>query len=474
MITSILKKDLKRKKTMNIILLLFIILAALFVSAGASNVLTVISGTDYYLDKAGVGSNTFLTMGQDMHDKLDGLFDDKDYVEWTKTENVLFSSEGTFLDKNREKLLIHNAAIIQSLDDAQINFFNADNEIVNTVESGKIYATAQVLADNGLKPGDHIIISIEGIEKEFEILGKLKDAFLGSVFLGNPRFLMSREDYEFFEQNQFICQNYGGQICYQEVTDQKEYAKFLAEIDGVGFKGSRFLITMSYVMDMIVAAIVLVASICLIIIVVLKFTITFTISEEYREIGVMKAIGIKNKKIRRIYLIKYAVLAIIGSVVGFVLSIPFSKIILKSVSDNMMLGNDNSLLIQILSSIAVVLVIVWYAFFCTGKLNKLTALDAIRSGQTGERFKKKSVYRVEKSRLKPTSYMAINDILSSPKRYTTIILAFMFCSILVFVIVNTAQTMNSDSFIHTFSKQSDVYYQDTFAVMNAMTGEGHT
>ena len=49
MYLRILKKDLKRKKTMNIILLMFIILASTFMAVSANNILTVISGTDYYL-----------------------------------------------------------------------------------------------------------------------------------------------------------------------------------------------------------------------------------------------------------------------------------------------------------------------------------------------------------------------------------------------------------------------------------------
>ena len=39
MFWDILRKDLKRKKTINIVILLFIILAAMFVASGLNNVL---------------------------------------------------------------------------------------------------------------------------------------------------------------------------------------------------------------------------------------------------------------------------------------------------------------------------------------------------------------------------------------------------------------------------------------------------
>jgi len=52
MFFRILKKDMKRKKTMNIILFAFILLATMFVSSGLSNVAAVMNGTDYFLKKS--------------------------------------------------------------------------------------------------------------------------------------------------------------------------------------------------------------------------------------------------------------------------------------------------------------------------------------------------------------------------------------------------------------------------------------
>ena len=51
----------------------------------------------------------------------------------------------------------------------------------------------------------------------------------------------------------------------------------------------------------------------LISLVILRFTITFTLEEEYREIGIMKAIGIPARKIRGLYLVKYLAIALAGA-----------------------------------------------------------------------------------------------------------------------------------------------------------------
>lgn len=48
-----LKAGYQTEKTMNVILLLFTILAAVFVASGLNNVVTVMNGTDYFLKKPG-------------------------------------------------------------------------------------------------------------------------------------------------------------------------------------------------------------------------------------------------------------------------------------------------------------------------------------------------------------------------------------------------------------------------------------
>ena len=52
MYLSILKKDLKRKRTMNVILLVFIMLAAMFVSSSVNNIISVTSALDNYFEMA--------------------------------------------------------------------------------------------------------------------------------------------------------------------------------------------------------------------------------------------------------------------------------------------------------------------------------------------------------------------------------------------------------------------------------------
>ena len=159
------------------------------------------------------------------------------------------------------------------------------------------------------------------------------------------------------------------------------------------------LVKFFYIFDMIVVGILLVVSILLIIIafVVLRFTISFTLSEEFREIGVMKAIGIGNFRIRGLYLVKYMGLSIIGAAIGLALSFPFGKMLMNVSAQTIIIGNQSPILINVLCAVLVIAVILLFCYGCTGRVKKLTPIDAIRSGQTGERFRKKSLMSLGKS-----------------------------------------------------------------------------
>lgn len=194
-------------------------------------------------------------------------------------------------------------------------------------------------------------------------------------------------------------------------------------------------------------------------------------TEEYREIGVMKAIGITDFKIRSLYLVKYLMLAVVGAAIGFLASIPFGNMLLQSVTENMMLGNSHAITVNFMGAVIVIAVTIWFAYRCTGKVKKLTPVDAIRNGQSGECFKKKSIYRLGKSRFNSTWYLAVNDILSSPRRFLTIILSFFLCSVFMLGVVITTDTMKSKNLITTFGKESDVYISDVSQAMGNMAGK---
>ncbi len=466
---NILKKDLKRKKTMNVILLIFVLLSAMFMASSVNNILAVTSGLDTFFDEAGMADHYVLALDSE-DNNLNKALDKLDSTTEYKKEDIFFSL-GSNVEINGESMQdLDRTALVMSVDNRKLNFYSPENEEITEVEKGQAYISGPFANEADLEVGDKFTLVIGEHRLELEYIGRAKDALLGSDFMGNPRFILNDADYKYlFEDEE--AQNFDGSIYYINTTDSAAVESAVGAQGGIILSVDNSTIETTYIMSMIVAALLLVVSLFLIIVsfVVLKHTIGFTIAEEFREIGVMKAIGMKNSSIRALYLIKYLVITLVGSAIGFGLSIPFSDFMLQSVSESMYLSSENSILIGLVCSIAVVLITLLFCWGSTRKINKLSPIDSVRNGQTGERFRKKSLMHLSKSKLGSSTFLAANDIVSAPKKYSIITIVFAILMLLVMILANTANTLNSEKLLFLLGcTESDVYLSQTDVAVEAL------
>ena len=474
MYLNILKKDLKRKKTMNVIVLLFVVLSAMFAASSVNNIAAVTAGIDYYFEKAGMTDYfvvTFDGSNADMEQKLGN----EPFVTEVRRECEMFAEQANFARNGKTLADNTNSIFIMPIDNAKLNYFDADNNKITGVERGKAYITGKVPKISGLKVGDMFTIKIGETELEFEFAGRAKDALFGAD-VGNPKYILNKEDYDVLAADEAAKLSLGSTY-YINTTDIPALEASLADFSGILFNIDCGQIRLAYLLSMIVAAMLLIVSVCLILVsfVVLRFTIGFTLEEEFREIGVMKAIGIKNSSIRVLYIIKYLGISTVGALIGFFCSIPFGNMLLASVSDTMVLGSENSLLIALICCIAVVGIIMLFCYAGTHKVNKMSPIDAVRSGQTGERFRRKGLLHLGKSHLKTVPFLALNDVISSPKQYSVITAVFAILLMLVMILANTANTLSSEKLLFLFgTTKSDLYITMTGDVMQAMADASTT
>ncbi len=469
MYLNILKRDLKRKKTMNVILLIFVMLSAMFMASSVNNIIAVTSGLDSYFEKANMADFFVIEMATG-DSGLQNAVEELDSVSDCRKEPLLLGNRSDITFDEAKKTTLGNSPLYCSVDDAQLNYFNQKNEVIKEVEKGKVYVTSSFASSNNIEIGDKLTITVGESKVELEYMGKAKDAFLGSNFLGNCRFIMNDEDFQRLNKDDSAKER-SGNIYYIDTTDIAEVKATIGDFKGVTLNETATTMKNTYLLDMIVAALLLVVSVFLIIVsfVVLKHTIGFTIAEEFREIGVMKAIGMKNSSIRTLYLIKYFAITVIGSALGFVLSIPFSDVMLKTVSESMYLESENNLLVGLFCSLLVVGLTLVFCWNSTSKIKKLTPIDAVRNGQTGERFRKKSLMHLSKSKLSSNTFLAANDIVSAPKKYSVITAVFAILIMLVMVLANTANTLKSENCLTLIGCiASDVYILSESKSMEAV------
>ena len=473
MFWRILKKDLKRKKTMNIILLLFVVLCSMFAAASVNNIIAVVGGLDYYFEKAELGDYFIIERSTGGEDTISKILKHSENVSGYRTYNVVNASCDDLKTDSGKLMEFSNIALICDINNTKQNFFGMDNEVITDVEKGKVYITGSVPKREGVKIGERFYVELGDTKLPLEVAGFAKDALLGSEMMGNPRLLINSADFETLTADETIHTYSCGHVYDIDTDNAAALESELNEQNGMLFSGDRDLIKMTYIMNMLVAAIILVVSAGLLIVsfVVLRFTIRFTIAEEFREIGVMKAIGLNNSSIRMLYLVKYLGITLAGAVIGYFGSVPFGNLLLKSVSENMVLGNDNGMIIGVVCCIAVVLIIMLFGWSSTRRIEKLSAIDAVRSGQTGERFRKRSLLSLGKSKFGSTGFLALNDVTSEPKQYGILTAVFAICTALVMILAVTANTLDSGSLLYLLSMtDSDVYLNDSTRGMEVIGG----
>ena len=220
MFFRILKKDLKRKRTMNIIILLFVILATMFVASSVNNILTVMNGLDYYFDKAGLDCDYIITARATGEDSsMEALLDSEPSVTSYRVEPQLMVTNNHFNSDGEKILDFGNMGLILSIEEAQLNYLDEKNDVITGLKEGEVYITGKPMRVSGLKAGDTIELTHSGTTLTLTVAGEGKDALLGSDFMSNPRFIIHPKDYETLLKNDTIRQHYSANIYYVSTDD---------------------------------------------------------------------------------------------------------------------------------------------------------------------------------------------------------------------------------------------------------------
>ncbi|MDE6312262.1 MAG: ABC transporter permease [Lachnospiraceae bacterium] len=454
MFWRILKKDLKRKKTMNIILLLFVILCSMFAAAAVNNIIAVTGGIEHYFDVADVPDvtvNMLISEENDLGEKIGELA----CVKEIRTEHWLCVSNSKYFRHNGKELdNFANVAFLLSDREMAINYFDENNNIIESVDKGCFYANAPFLRDLTIKEGDEVELTVGNSRLTLKFMGRFKGALFNSGSSYSPYLIMNSADYDYLDRDEATHILNCKQLCVN--TSSVDEIRELAKNYGGVYVYTREESKGIYLYDMIPAYVLMIISIVLMLtaFVVLRFTIGFTVSEEFREIGVMKAVGIDNGSIRSLYIVKYLAIAVAGTLIGYFCSVPLGDMMMKTISENIILGSESGTLMGLLSSGLVVIMILLFCYNCTRSVNKLSPIDAVRNGQTGERFRKKSFLHLGRSKLPQAAFLSVNDVISSPKQFSIMIVVFTLCILLMTIMSNFALTLKSEKMLRFFDVPS--------------------
>lgn len=462
MIGRIMKKDMKRRKSVNLILFLFIAIATVFLSSSTGNILVVASAENFYLDYANIPEVSIITAGTEERADIEHWLEkDAPGVKAYGYDQILILPEkGIHVSKNSQgNPFDANGAIIYlgTKADRYCKVFDEDGKDFE-LDEGEIALNQATMDRNKLQIGDPVTIKAGDLEKTFTVKLPIKDAAFGSDMAGMCRLIVSPSDYSYFAETDkadLVGMYYvdtEDRVHFNQELNNQEFATLNSSIEKNTYK-------MAYSFDMLAAALLILIGICLILIalLVLRFTIVFTIEEDYREIGIMKAVGVRNFAIKKIYLAKYLILVMAGALCGLAVSIPISRLMLKGVSKNMIMKDSGAnLWVNGLCTLLIILLVMGFSYGCMRKLNKVSAITAIHGGQTGERYGKRAGLRLyRRKRMPVTIFLGVNDMFSHVKRYLVLMITFCISFILITIPLNTINTMQSEEMARQFCVDPD-------------------
>jgi putative ABC transport system permease protein len=186
--------------------------------------------------------------------------------------------------------------------------------------------------------------------------------------------------------------------------------------------------------------VVLIAFVCI------RFTLLAKIEDDYREIGVMKAIGLRLADIKRIYLVKYAAIALVGSAIGYLLSFLFKDLLLVNI--RLFMGeSDSASLAPLLGALGVFLIALAIIIYVNGVLKrfrKISAAEAIRFGMAQEKsITSKRLLLSENRFFNPNIFLGVKDVLARKGLYITMLVVLVISAFIMIVPQNLYNTISS-------------------------------
>ena len=454
MIKKQIKQELLKARTVSLFLILFIALA----SALCANAVDLF----YSLNQT---MNQFYEASQTSHllQMHSGDLDESVIAQYAKNSDLISQYEIVkMINVSADALTIRqdgvselgsvtdNSFVVQN--DKFDFLLDSENQIAK-IEPGYIGVPVYYKILYGLREGDEITIETSNKRFSYIISDFIKDSEMNTSYISSKRFLTNKEDWK------ALSEEIDNIECMIEFLAEDVNMTNQLEVDylnkGFTFKGP--VITFSTIRllniltDVVTATVLILAAILLVFVSILcvRFAMVTSIDQEYMDIAVMKGLGIPAKYISDIFMKKYTIIALIGSVIGFVMSFGLVGAIQYNMSLYMGLA-DKTVINYSLQFISCVFIASIVLFFSKRAVNKTRKINVVEALQQKSKVSSDKVIRhpsIKGKGRKHTNFiLGIKYILCYKKPYIIICCIFTVLMLLVLLPIQITTTMKSEEF----------------------------
>ncbi len=449
MYRKLIINDIKKSKLISITITAFILLAAMLTSLAAILSVSLFTSIDSMMENAVTPHFLQMHSGGINRQQLLNFAD--------KQGNVQDFQVSSFLNIEGAEIAIGESSLAGSIQDNGLSvqserfdfLLGLDGNIIRPAE-GEIYVPLYYMKNGQANIGDSVVI--HGIR--FKVAGFLRDSQMNASMISSKRFLVNESDFK--KMKEFGKQEYliEFRLTATSAVSSFEEAYLAAGLPANGPPAITYsLFKMANAIDDgIMIAVLMLTSILVIIVgfLCIRFTLLAKVEDDYREIGVLKAIGLRTRSIKQLYLAKYGALAGTACIVGFVLSLFLKEPFLENI--RLYMGESDSsglgLVLGMLGALIIFFVVILYVNGVLRRFKKISAAQAIRFGAPQEKTKATRGFRLSANRIiSPNIFLGIKDILSRKKLYVTMLMVLIISSFLMIVPQNIYNTISQRNFM---------------------------
>lgn len=451
MIRKILMKDLSRNKIITLSLFGFILLSALLTATSVSIFTKLSSSLDSFFAYTIVPDFVQMHAGEYDQGEIDTFVSQHSNLITQQQTVQLLNIKGTNIffnqyDHSEENSIMDIAFVKQN---KEFDFLINDNNEIVQLNQGEVAVPVYYQQRDNLQINDLLYINCQGTLKEYKIVDFIKDVQMNASIISSKRILVSDRDYhdlESYGEPEYLIEFLSSDASSLEIAYQN------SSLPHNGTTITRGLLVMiNLLMDSIIAAILLAMALLLmgIAFLCLRFTILMTLEEDVKEIGVMKAIGISQSDIQRLYMGKYIALTVIGCAGGYLASFLVHSAVFKNIQLYMGVGPSTlwTYLLPILAVTILSLLILAFCKLILSKMDRITPMQALRDEFTTTQSKNSHYLSLKQHCLPVSLLLSLQDLWSRKKLYLSVFFVVMLSSFLMIVPYNLQSTMDSRDFI---------------------------
>lgn len=455
MYIRLFKNEFARHKTIYLALCLFLTLSTMLLSSAIYLGITLKEGISDLTEHSQTPHYIQMHYGEIDEQSLIGFNESIPYIKnFQVQEMISIDPNKIYISKNGLSEVDGVMDISFVKQNSNFDFLLNENNELATIEQGSIGVPIYYKTKYNLDLMDEIELKVGSKSFTYYISSFIRDSQMNSALISSKRFLLNDQDIEtlksMINEREFL-------IAYQFENESqiRDFRRAYRQTDlpdsgpSVDIRLFRLMngLTEGIVIMMLAFMSLAITGIALL---SLKFTLLSSIEEDIREIGVLKAIGLSDGQIKKLYLSKFLLLSIVSAAVGFGCSFISNQFFINNITQY--LGEVSLSFVESIYPFFGFMTIIFTVYIFTNKILKrledISVVDtfSLRNSQNS-RFKKKKYKNLKSGKIPVPINMGVHKVKSEKKAYRLLYFIYFVATIMMVLPFSVAKTFESDDFI---------------------------